>query len=316
MLKFSEGTFALGGLAVFAFWLFVCLPILNLPSKVDSQQRQYASESKQESDAEPKGTAQAPFFVEVMPTPKTAGERAQEAEDREEKKSADRWLVRWTAALFLATVGLMFATGVLGYFALRQSRDMRDSIASAARAAVAMEQVAQHIEISAQAAVDSVVSVRERTAMQMRAYLAVIVFQAVYQERNRELRFEGKPLIVNSGQTPAHNVRFRAKSDILPGQLPDDFDFTLDTPWVGGSLIGPHHNAIMNAIVDRYVDDNEVAAIKRGSGMALRVWGQVLYEDIFGEEHFTNFHQLLIWTGPADNELVFGLYPPRNNDAN
>jgi predicted LPLAT superfamily acyltransferase len=66
-----------------------------------------------------------------MPSPKSAEERAQEAEEREEKKSADRWLVRWTAALFAATVGLILATGVLGYFGLQQSRDMKASISAA-----------------------------------------------------------------------------------------------------------------------------------------------------------------------------------------
>ncbi|WLA78498.1 hypothetical protein [Bradyrhizobium elkanii] len=72
-----------------------------------------------------------------MPTLKTAEERTQEAEDREEKKESDRALVRWTFALFAATVGLILATGVLGYFGLQQSRDMKDSIRVARASAVA-----------------------------------------------------------------------------------------------------------------------------------------------------------------------------------
>ena len=88
----------------------------------------------QSAEGEPRGSRTAPFFVEVIPTPKSAEERAQEAEDREEKKTADRWLVRWTAMLFAATVGLILATGVLGYFGFHQARDMKASIAAAKEA--------------------------------------------------------------------------------------------------------------------------------------------------------------------------------------
>jgi hypothetical protein len=141
--KISEGMIALAGLAVFAAWLFVGLPLLYLPTEIHNQQRTEASEAPQRTNNEPKGTAQSPLFVQVIPTPKSAEERAQEAEDREEKKSADRWLVRWTAALFIATVGLILATGSLGYFAWRQLRDMRASIDAGTRAAKAAERSAE-----------------------------------------------------------------------------------------------------------------------------------------------------------------------------
>jgi hypothetical protein len=56
-----------------------------------------------------------------------------------------------------------------------QSRDMQSSINEAVRAAAAMENVAQGIAISAQSAQNSVATLRERTAMQMRAYVAVVI---------------------------------------------------------------------------------------------------------------------------------------------
>src|SRR5207302_72647 len=93
--------------------------------------------SAQNADTEPKGTTRAPMFVQVVPAPKTAEERAQETDEREEKKVADRWLVRWTAALLFATVGLILGTGILGYFAFRQAQDTRSSIAIAERSASA-----------------------------------------------------------------------------------------------------------------------------------------------------------------------------------
>jgi hypothetical protein len=131
MPKLSEGTIALGGLALLAIWLFIVLPILYLPREIHAQQQIRPIQRAENVDVKPDGSPQSPFSVQVIPAPKSAEERAQEAEDREEKKSADRWLVRWTAALFIATAGLIVATGVLGYFAYRQLRDMKDSIAAA-----------------------------------------------------------------------------------------------------------------------------------------------------------------------------------------
>jgi hypothetical protein len=140
MPKLTEGTFALGGLAAFAIWFAVVLPFLYGPSSHSSEQKHVAAEqSAQSTNAKPDGSTAAPFVVQVIPGPKSAEERSQEAEDREEKKIADRWLVRWTAALFAATVGLILATGVLGYFGLQQSRDMKESIRSAEKSAVAAE---------------------------------------------------------------------------------------------------------------------------------------------------------------------------------
>lgn len=117
-----------------------------------------------------------------------------------------------------------------------QSRDMLASVAEASKSAAAMEEVAKHIAISAKAAQDSVTTVKERTAAQMRAYLAVVVGNAIYQERDREIRFEGKPLIVNAGFTPAYQVRYRAKSAMLPIPLSASFDFTLGEPNPGAAL--------------------------------------------------------------------------------
>jgi hypothetical protein len=42
---------------------------------------------------------------------------------------------------------------------------------------------------------------------ELRAYVSVVVGSAVYQEREKNLRFEGKPLMVNTGRTPAYKSR-------------------------------------------------------------------------------------------------------------
>jgi hypothetical protein len=153
MPKLSEGVVALGGLAAFAAWLFIGLPLLYLPTEIHNQPEIHSSQPAQPTNTQPNGSLQSPFFVQAIPGAQTAEERAQEAEDREEKKSADRWLVRWTAALFLATLGLIVATLILAYFAFRQMRDMEASIAVAEKSADAAKDAANAANITADAAV-------------------------------------------------------------------------------------------------------------------------------------------------------------------
>ncbi|WP_316229591.1 hypothetical protein [Bradyrhizobium sp. SZCCHNR1070] len=141
----SEGRVTIGALILFAAWLFVGLPWLLTPSE-RVEYRETSQASAHGTQNQPNGTVQSPYFVQVIPAPKSAQERADEAQDREEKKSSDWWLVRWTFALFAATIGLILATAVLGYFGWRQSRDMQDSIAVANRSATAAERALIDLE--------------------------------------------------------------------------------------------------------------------------------------------------------------------------
>jgi hypothetical protein len=194
-----------------------------------------------------------------------------------------------------------------------QAADMRDSIAEASRSAKAMEQVAKDIGVSAKAATESVAALNK----QMRAYLTVIIGLAVYQDREKGLKFEGKPTMMNTGLTPAKKVVYHAKADILPMILPEDFDFPLPkkATVTGGSVIGAHQSNIMSAIVDDFVPDQDVEAIKSGSGKSvLYCRGMVTYEDVFGESHETKFCQTLTWLRD-EKQTIFGCYCPRHNDA-
>lgn len=184
--KISDDTIAIVLAILFFAWLFVGLPWLIYPSE-HIEYREATHTTPQTSKTEPKGTAQSPFFVQMIPSPKSAEERTEEAEEREEKKNADRWLVRWTAALFAATVGLIMATGVLGYFGLQQSRDMKASIT----AAEAANKLNQEISI-----------------LHRRAWLDIVEAQLVWPSGFLEDRFVYKIQyqIENFGQTLARNV--------------------------------------------------------------------------------------------------------------
>lgn len=165
---------------------------------------------------------------------------------------------------------------------------MERSIAESGRAASAMEDVSRHFA-------ENVAIVKDRSAKQMRAYVSVLVHSGVYQEREKGFYFEGKPMMLNMGNTPAHNVRYRATADILPIQIPSDFPFPLPERASSAATLGPHQNFIMGARVGTFYDDRDVFAIKNATGRALYVWGIITYEDIFGDAHHTKFCQIITW---------------------
>ncbi len=256
--------------------------------------------------------------MRVESPPKTQNEIEQEAKDRQERALSDRRLLYVSIAQAMV---FLLQLMVFGYQALKlretvraaaeQSLDTKASIAQATRAAAAMENVAAQVAISAQAATESVAITRERSVQQMRAYLTVQVGEAVYQERHVPLRFEGKPALINTGHTPAHNVAYIAKAAILPVALPDDFQFPLTGDTTGGAVLGPQQAFLLSAIVDEFVDDAAVEDIKHILEKGLYVWGRITYEDVFGESRKTKFALRYQWTGKG----IFAIFLNRHNEA-
>jgi hypothetical protein len=270
--------------------------------------------------------AHAPSEIEKQKCYETAeqeGHKSEECKTMWERTTSDPvafftfWLVIFTGGLGISTVMLWLAgekqIEFLRESSASQGRDMQASIAESIRAATAMEGVAQGIDLSVKATQSNIEMLRERTAMQMRAYVAVVIGSAVYQERDRQLRFEAKPVMINTGHTPAHNVRFQACSAILPIPVPDDFVYE-PSDERGGAPLNPNQTFIMSAIVPGYVEDAEIEAIKRGTGKALVVWGIVTYRDVFGENHQTRFAHTITWL--RDDSNILGYFNTHHNDTN
>jgi hypothetical protein len=206
---------------------------------------------------------------------------------------------------------------VFGY----QARKLHQTVKAAAeqgsdmaRAADAMEEFAKSAAKGSQAAADSVV----RITQQMRAYLSVRIDWGVYQDRATNLRFEVRPMLINTGLTPAQKVSYTAQADVLSFPLEDHFIFPqLEPPRSVFGLLAPQQNLTMNAAVRRdFFDDGEVENIKRGYERRLYIWGRVTYEDVFGEQRYTNFAHNIFWVPRKDgSERIFGNYVDRHNDA-
>lgn len=243
-------------------------------------------------------------------------------------QKADNWFVRtlkffdrhngtFNALAALAVAGFTYRLWRLSEQEIaalgQQSEDVKQSIAEAARAATAMERVAQAMTISAAAAQESVGALKERTAQQMRAYLSVVVGSGTYQEKRKNLKFAASPVLMNTGNTPAHDVRYRANAAILPLPLPVDFRFPLSKEVKGGAVLPAGQTFTMNAVVSDYIDERLVRSIKRNVGSAVFVWGVVYYRDIFDIRRRVTFCHHIAF---SDDGKVTGWYYPKHNRAN
>ncbi|MGA8272389.1 MAG: hypothetical protein WB919_12585 [Candidatus Sulfotelmatobacter sp.] len=287
---------------------------LHQPNKKPDQ-------SKQAASTEQRGTQESPVVVEVLPAEKTQVETDRDTKDRNEKTKNDRNLVRLTG--ILAGVGFLQLL-VFGYQAYKlretveaaadQSNAMERHIKEAARSATAMEQLGKDIKRSADSAADSVMALRERTAQQMRAYITVITgTSGFYQDRANSIKFQGNPVLINTGQTPASKISYRIKAGIMRVPPPDDFAFPLPQKAIGGGVLGPQQTGTISGIVEDFIPDIDVNDVRHQlKQRALYVWGIVSYADIFGATHTTKFCQSILWF--PDNTIT-GFYTPGHNEA-
>lgn len=292
-------------------------------SKQKPPPREEPKTTQQPAATDQRGTEQLPAIVKILPAQKTAEEAEADRKDRAEKAETDWWLIKLTGALALVGALQLIVFGQQARrlrqtveAAAQQSKDMEKSIAEAARAATAMEAVAESIAISAKAAVESVTTVRDVSARQMRAYLSISINTGVYQERARDLKFDVRPVVFNSGHTPAHKMTYWASARVLPNPLPDDFDFPIgEDNLKSGFVLGPHQSIIINAVGPDFVSDDEVQAIKAGIKNRVYVWGIIFYEDVFGQARETKFCHSIYWFTGQNGELINGNYSARHNEA-
>jgi hypothetical protein len=216
-----------------------------------------------------------------------------------------------TLWLALFTFTLWRATNRLTLLAEDQGKAMSASIAESARAAAAMERVADGTQANGQWMLD-------RTAQQMRAYLSTQVGGAIFQDSTAAppLRFEGRLALVNVGQTPAKRVLIQKRAAVAPHPLPRDFDFALPALSAddGGVTLGAGQQIMISAVVDNFVvPEARVEDVKNGVDRALYMWGRATYFDIFDHEHETTFCLLFVWTRGGDQ--VNGYYAPQHNSS-
>jgi hypothetical protein len=157
-------------------------------------------------------------------------------------------------------------------------------------------------------------NVKNSSERQLRAYLTVGVGGAVYQEREKGTPFGVLPILINTGQTPAYEVKWVIKAAVLPKELPANYALSEVGEDCGKTTIANSQRVNMHARADGFQPDDEVADIKsHARDKALYVWGLVRYVDAFRNKRYTRFCHRVLWL-PEGNE-IYGYFVPERNDA-
>lgn len=231
--------------------------------------------------------------------------RADNNEDGSSKSSPDWW---FNGGLILVGLLQLYVFGkqaqrlkqsvdLTREIANRQEGDMRASIAESARAATAMEGVAAGIAASVTNARELMDTQRQFGKLQMRPYISVIEPGFIPQNIATPYYAEVQLIMVNTGHTPAHNIRFAAFLRVLPAPLPNDFDFTVRPDQIITSgHINPGQRLFFRRNVGHILPAQQYAEIIQGRGInRLYIYGTIFFDDVFGDIHQTNFCSFGVW---------------------
>lgn len=147
-------------------------------------------DQRREPDRSQQGTERDPFFVKVIPAPKSDAETAQDAQERAEKASSDWWTVRFAGAA-------VFVGIIQSWVFYIQANRLKQTI-------IKMDEVAKDASTIGQAQVRAYVSIAAVT-VEMRE---ICMFGSHFAD---EPRFRLK--INNTGNSPA--IRFRIREEVF-----------------------------------------------------------------------------------------------------
>ena len=159
-----------------------------------------------------------------------------------------------------------------------------------------------------------VAEARKSSERQLRAYLTSTVGGAYRQGASRGLKFEFRPVVVNTGQTPAYNVNSVSSIQLMTLEEALTFDFSL--PEAAGQSVmtlGPHQERFTPTIFDRRLSKAELRDFKKGN-RRLFVYGTIHYRDTFRKRRHTNYCYVINWWGKRAPPIWHTAN--RHNDSN
>lgn len=279
--------------------------IKRLPRAETSQEPQPAPKDEQQIiGRDQRENETAPSIIKKLP-PSDVGKDNNQTEKNVKKSSPDWWLTWFTGAL--AIVALLQCV-----LLFRQEKVLKRSVVVseksvevARKSALAMEDVAKSIAVSAQASIESVATSKDIAAaqrsfgeMQLRPYLSVIPGNYIPQDREIPYKAEIIMIVRNTGNTPAHEVKFAIRVKIMPFPLPDEVDLSMlrfkdDCVSSGDTASGQQF--FIRAWLDSLISDAEIEEFTKGNDKKLYVYGTIWYKDSFGKSHHSNFCQIAMW---------------------
>ncbi|HEX4301238.1 MAG TPA: hypothetical protein VHZ78_00485 [Rhizomicrobium sp.] len=146
----------------------------------------------------------------------------------------------------------------------------------------------------------------ERTSKrQLRAYLTIRTGFIGGQHKEVGHYFTHHPSLVNTGSTPAKNVRYKIKMDVFPVPLPSTVDLTIREQPIFAGDFAPQQVSSIEAVLPFYLSEEDTwDVIWFGGRTKVYVYGVVMYEDVFGDPHETTFCHWLVWRSGESRQTM------------
>ena len=281
---------------------------------------------EKEAETDYCGTKNSPLIVKAINS-KPDKNTPNNATQKEDKYTPNFHFLQWFYGLFndvtFTDIMLVIFNGLLVFFTARlfyfarglwrsaekQSKDLKLSAEASVRFADAMEKVAKAMEETSKT--NKEVSWRQQRFM--RAHLSVFPRGWVKQNMETGQPYEIHVLINNSGNTPAYNVTTTISLDIFPFPLPEEIDLSLPpTLDIKMSIAAHSQDTFIVGRLNRLITNEEFEQVVKGVSPKMYVFGEIHYDDVFGESHYTNFCRWASW----DTKWHITMFnSPRHNEA-
>ena len=275
------------------------------PGKRRNDQQAHARDTTKAPGHDQRGTVDSPLVVKLVPARRDQGDLAREASERKERAASDGKLVLWTAVVGIATVALVAVTTINLLLLLGQRGELREQ-------RTLMRRQADHLEEQAVQLKATVAQMKDTAERQLRPYVVVRPGKVYMQNREAGLPLKWAPEILNTGQTPAYDLKCAVRLEFREFPLPvgSTFDVSVSEHDSQGTL-GAGERMDTPIPAGRMLTDDELRGVKSRQGVAMYVYGSVTYRDTFDDTHHTNFCYYAAWDGAN----VRGEMSKQHNDA-
>jgi len=255
------------------------------------------------------------FAAEGQPSPVRVTRIAAE-EPGHGLSTAEVFIAVGTMWLAAATTLLWIATHKLHAGAEKASATTATQVAQQIQAAVASNEALRAV---ADATKNNAVLMSELMSKQFRSYMVADFGRGFYQDKY--FSFGAEAVIRNRGLTPAHNVSFWLSAKVMKGDAIDLAMPVGTTVAKNDATIAPTQEYVIRRSVDHRFSDDEVNEILEGVKQKLFLYGEILYEDIYGKSHITKFCHTFFFTKAIDKDgkdIGYNYHPllhPTHNTA-
>jgi hypothetical protein len=142
-----------------------------------------------------------------------------------------------------------------------------------------------------------VIGADDTAQRQLRAYVTTAVGQSYRQGQVRNLNLEFRPIILNTGQTPAYEVYILNSMALITPAEVATYNFKIPEVSRPASLttLGPRQDRFTHVIAIRKLTKGEIRDWITGKKL-IYIYGTIYYHDAFQNPHFTNFcYSIFYW---------------------